>query len=272
VSGKGLAHVRLKPKGGLVMPSTLPTLLWKLQLSPSGQHPKTVGYCYCRAQVLKIVAVTATLVAMKATNVSLSDLLFPAQNRRKALNLLLLHPERSLHVREIARLASAPAGTMVKELDRLHEVGLLIKARVGNQVQFSANRHHPVFSELVALLQKTVGLADILTEALAPLAERLRFAFVFGSMARGTEHEGSDVDVLIVGDVDFASVLNALYDAQAKLQREINPKVLSPEEWAERVQSGSSFVHEVLAKPKIFLIGGEDDIGVPAKPGQGRTP
>jgi predicted nucleotidyltransferase len=208
---------------------------------------------------------------MKATKVSLSDLLFPAQNRRKALMLLLLHPERSLHVREIARLASAPAGTMVKELDRLHDVGLLAKERVGNQVQFSANRNHPVFTELVALLQKTVGLADILTEALAPLAARLRFAFVFGSMARGTEHEGSDVDVLIVGDVDFASVLNALYDAQAKLQREINPKVLSPQEWTDRAQSGSSFVHDVLAKPKIFLIGGEDDLGVPAKPDQGRT-
>jgi predicted nucleotidyltransferase len=85
-------------------------------------------------------------------------------------------------------------------------------------------------------------------------------------MARGTEHEGSDVDVLIVGDVDFASVLNVLYDAQAKLQREVDPKVLSPQEWTERAQCGSSFAHDVLAKPKIFLIGGADDLGVPAKP------
>lgn len=209
---------------------------------------------------------------MRATNIGLADLLFPAQNRRKALALLLLHPERSLHVREIARLASAPAGTMVKELDRLQAVGLLTKTRVGNQVQFSANRNHPVFDELVGLLRKTVGLTDILTEALAPLANKIRFAFVFGSMARGTEHEGSDVDVLIVGDVDFASVLNALYEAQTELQREINPKVLSAKEWADRAHSGSSFVNDVLAKPKIFLIGGEDDIGVPSEPSQGRTP
>lgn len=213
----------------------------------------------------------ATIVAMRATNIGLADLLFPAQNRRKALALLLLHPERSLHVREIARLASAPAGTMVKELDRLQEVGLLTKTRVGNQVQFSANRQHPVFAELAALLRKTVGLADILTEALAPLAGRIRFAFVFGSMARGTEHEASDVDVLIVGDVDFASVLDALYEAQAALQREINPKVLSESEWAERAHSGSSFVNDVLAKPKIFLIGAEDDLRLPSEPGQGRT-
>jgi predicted nucleotidyltransferase len=208
---------------------------------------------------------------MRATKIALSDLLFPAQNRRKALMLLMLHPERSLHVREIARLASAPAGTMLKELDRLHDVGLLTKVRVGNQVQFSANRNHPVFDELAGLLRKTVGLADILTEALAPLADKIRFAFVFGSMARGTEHEGSDIDLLIVGDVDFASVLNALYEAQTELQREINPKVLSAKEWAARAHSGSSFVNDVLAKPKIFLIGGADDLGELAKPSQDRT-
>lgn len=184
--------------------------------------------------------------------------------------LLLLHPERTLHVREIARLAGAPAGTMHKELERLSEVGLLKKARVGNQVQFNANRNHPVFGELVSLLRKTVGLADILIDALAPLADRIRFAFVFGSMARGSEHDGSDVDVLIVGEVDFASVLDALYDAQAQLQREINPKVFSAQEWIDRTKAGASFVSDLLAKPKIFLIGGEDDLGVPAQSSEGR--
>jgi predicted nucleotidyltransferase len=172
----------------------------------------------------------------------LSDLLFPARNRRKALSLSLLHPDRSLHVRKIARLARAPAGTMLKELDRMHGVGLLVKTPVGNQVLFAANKQHPVFGELVALLRKTVGLADVLTESLAPRATKIRFAFafafVFGSMARGNEHEGSDVDVLIVGDVDFATVLNALYEAQNTLQREINPKVLSYDEWVEPCLSG----------------------------------
>lgn len=207
---------------------------------------------------------------MKATRQGLSDLLFPAQNRRKALALLLLRPERHLHVREIARLAGAPAGTMLKELDRLHGVGLLEKARVGNQVQFAANKGHPVFAELVGLLRKTVGLADILTDALAPLTSKIRFAFVFGSMARGSEHEGSDVDVLIVGDVDFAAVLEALYGAQATLQREINPKVLSLQEWIDRSKAGSSFIVDLLAKPKIFLIGDERDLGLPEEPGEDR--
>jgi predicted nucleotidyltransferase len=74
-------------------------------------------------------------------------------------------------------------------------------------------------------------------------------------MARGSEHAGSDIDVLVVGDVDFASVLAALYDAQAVLQREINPKVFSTQEWAEQLQSPSSFVRDLLDKPRVMLIG-----------------
>ncbi len=192
---------------------------------------------------------------MRATDHRLSDLLFPAHTRRKALSLLLLHPDRSLHFREIARLVDVPAGTVLKELDRLQAAGLLTKQRVGNQVQFAADTSHPVYVELSGLLRKTVGLADVLKDALAPLADRVHLAFVFGSMARGSEHAGSDIDVLVVGDVDFASVLAALNDAQAVLQREINPKVFSTQEWAEQLQSPSSFVRDLLDKPRVMLIG-----------------
>jgi len=139
---------------------------------------------------------------LQATDHPLSDLLFPARTRRRALSVLLLQPGRSLHVREIARLVGAPAGTVVKELDRLHAAGLLMKQRVGNQVRFSADTRHPVYVELSGLLRKTVGLADVLKDALAPLSDRVHLAFVFGSMARGSEHAGSDIDVLVVGDVD----------------------------------------------------------------------
>jgi predicted nucleotidyltransferase len=205
---------------------------------------------------------------MRATNHSLTDLLFPAQNRRKALSMLLLHPERQLHVREIARLTGSPAGTMVKELDRLHRAGLLLKTRVGNQVHFAANQNSPVFTELSLLLKKTVGLADVLSDALAPLQPHIRFAFVFGSVARGTEREASDVDLVIVGDADFGAVVNALYPAQAELQREINPKVFTADEWAERRRAGSTFITDVLAKPKILLFGSADDLDAPGEPGQ----
>ncbi len=197
---------------------------------------------------------------MKDTNQSASELLFPLQYRGKALALLLLQPQRRLHVREIARLTGTVAGTMNKELDRLHRAGLLEKHRVGNQLQFCANPQHPVFAELSALLRKTIGLADVLTLALMPLADRIKVAFVFGSTAQSTDTASSDVDVMVIGEVDFGEAVNLLYEAQTTLQREINPKVFSPSDWQAKLASNSAFLRDVLAKPKLFLMGTQHDL------------
>lgn len=216
------------------------------------------------------VAHKATIVALKATPSSASDLLFPLQYRGKALALLLLQPQRWLHVREIARLTGTVAGTMNKELDRLQKAGLLEKHRVGNQLQFCANVQHPVFPELSALLRKTIGLADVLTLALTPVVARIAVAFVFGSVARASDTAASDVDVIIIGNVGFSEAVNLLYEAQTTLHREINPKIFSVEEWQAKLAAQSSFVLEVVAKPKLFLIGAQRDLDQLAEPGQNR--
>jgi predicted nucleotidyltransferase len=208
---------------------------------------------------------------VKETSESVSDLLFPHQYRRKVLALLLLQPGQWLHLREIARLTVTAPGTLKKELDRLQGAGLLEVRRVGNQTQFSANRQHPIFQELSALLRKTVGLADVLVQALMPAAPRIAVAFVFGSVARAAETAGSDVDVMLIGELDFGEALNLLYDAQAIVQREINPKVFSAEEWRAKLAEKSSFVLDVLAKPKIFLIGNAHDLDQLAQSGQDRA-
>jgi predicted nucleotidyltransferase len=191
---------------------------------------------------------------------SVSDLLFPLQYRARALALLLLQPERRLHVREIARLTQTVAGTMSKELDRLHKSGLLEQHRVGNQVQFCANQQHPVYPELSGLLRKTIGLADVLALALTSELSRIKVAFVFGSVANSTDTATSDIDVLVIGSVDFGSVVNRLFDAQQTLHREINPKVYSVDEWRTKHQADSSFVRDIVSKPKIFLIGTQHDL------------
>ena len=208
---------------------------------------------------------------MKATLQSASDLLFPLQYRGKALALLLLQPQRRLHVREIARLTGTVAGTMNKELDRLQRAGLLEKHRVGNQLQFCANPQHPVYPELSALLRKTIGLADVLTLALAPAAERIRLAFVFGSVAQASETAASDIDVLVIGSVSFGDVVNLVFDAQTSLQRDINPKIFSVDEWQAKLTAKSAFVLDVLSKPKLFLIGMQRDLDQLAESGQDRA-
>ena len=192
------------------------------------------------------------------TTASISDLLFPNQYRRKVLGLLLMRPEQQIHLRELARVIGAAPGTLKKELDALCGVGLLRAERVGNQVRFCVNTAHPVFPELQALIRKTIGLVDALRLSLAPLAGRIDAAFIFGSMASGTESAGSDIDLMVVGDAGFAEIVDATYAAQATLGREINPKVMSASEWQAKKAERNAFLQDVLNKPRIMLIGDAD--------------
>lgn len=190
----------------------------------------------------------------------LASLLFGGY-RRRVLGLLLLHPERSFHVRDIARQTETHAGTLHKELARLAQAGLLTREQVGNQVRYSANRQCPVFEELASILRKTSGLADVIHDAIARLARRIEVALVFGSVARGEERAGSDVDVLLIGDLGFADAVKALHGAQERIGREINPVVMSVAEFRRKVSAGDGFLRDILAREKIFLMGDEDELG-----------
>lgn len=191
---------------------------------------------------------------------SLSHLLFPNQYRRKIFALLWARPAQSIHLRELARLTQSSPGTLKKELDALTAVGLLHVQKVGNQTLFNVNIEHPIYPELSGLIQKTVGLSDVLVNALQGLSQRIDFAFVFGSAAKGTDVARSDVDLLVVGDVTFGELANAVFDAQNVLAREINPKILSGAEWHEKKSTGHAFVHDILSKPKIFILGSEHEL------------
>ena len=189
---------------------------------------------------------------------SLPSLLFP-EYRRRVLGLLLLRPDEALHGREIARRTGLPAGTITRELTKLAEVGLLKRTKRGNQQVYSADTSGPIFTELASILRKTSGLADVLVQALAPAASKLRLAFVFGSVARGQETAGSDVDVMLIGDLGFREAVELLHPCQATLGREVNPKLFSTREFTEKAAT-EPFLIDVLAKPKIFLIGNAHDL------------
>lgn len=189
---------------------------------------------------------------------SLPSLLFP-EYRRRVLSLLLLNPAEALHGREIARRTSLPAGTLTRELTRLAEVGLLKREKRGNQQVYSADTGSPIFTELASILRKTSGLADMLVQALAPQSASLRVAFVFGSVAAGRETAGSDVDLLLIGDIGFREAVGLLHPVQASLGREINPKLFSAAEFAAKARH-EPFLADVLAKPKLFLIGNAHDL------------
>lgn len=189
----------------------------------------------------------------------LGSLLF-GEYRQRALGLLLLNPEASFHVRELARLTGTSAGTLHKELTKLTAGGILQRKEIGNQVHYSANISCPIFNELASILRKTSGLADVLAKALIGLDDKIDFAFVFGSVARGDQQTHSDVDVMLIGSLSFSDAVQALHATQSVLQREINPVVYSEEEFNRRIKGNDSFINEVLTKPKLFIIGKENEL------------
>lgn len=199
---------------------------------------------------------------------SLADLLFK-DYRRKVLGLLLLRPDQSYHVREIARLTNTVPGTLHRELSQLAEAGILTKQVTGNQVSYQANRQCVIFDELAAILRKTTGIAEVLAQHLAPLATSIEVALVYGSIASGKATSGSDIDLLIIGNIGFSEAVNVLHAAEGELGREINPKIFTRDEWENARNQEVVFVREVMERPTINVIGDRDDLKQSAglKPG-----
>jgi DNA-binding transcriptional ArsR family regulator len=162
--------------------------------------------------------------------------------RRQLLARLLLRPDEQFHVRELARMTGISAGSLHRELKAMAESGLLLREKVGNQVFYRADTHCPIYEELAAIFRKTLGLASLLHNALSGLAGKIEVAFVFGSMARLLE------------------VVKALSSVQETLRREVNPVVMTVKKFAEQSVKQDRFVTRVLSEPKVFVLGGEDEL------------
>jgi predicted nucleotidyltransferase len=184
----------------------------------------------------------------------LVEILFGAY-RRQILALLLLRSDESFYVREIGRLTGVPAGSLHRELKLLSDAGLLLRSVTGNQVRYRVDRACPIQEELTGIFRKTAGLANVLREALAPIAGKIRLAFIFGSVARGKERATSDVDVLVMGPASFAAVVGALSRAGERLRRDVNPVVMTKGAFEAKLASRDRFVARVAREPKIFLLG-----------------
>jgi len=182
------------------------------------------------------------------------------KTQRALLALFFMRSEQSFYLRQILRITRIGQGAAQRELAHWVEAGLLVRTRRGNMVYYQANIDSSVFAELKALTVKTAGVADVLRESLAELAERITVAFVHGSMARGTEKADSDVDVIVIGKVTFSEIVAAFQGAHAHIGREVNPTVYSEEEFREKLRARHHFLTAVTAAPKLFLIGDEREL------------
>lgn len=195
-----------------------------------------------------------------AAPAGLADVLFSGTQQR-VLGWLFGQPQRSFYANELIGLTGSGSGAVQRELVRLVQSGLVTVHTVGNQKHYQANPASPIFAELCGIVQKTVGLAEPLRAALAPLAKKIKAAFVFGSVARREDTARSDIDFMLISDkLTYADVFGMLETAGARLGRTVNPTIYTRKELARRRVEDNAFVTRVLEQPKLWLIGGEDDL------------
>ncbi|MDZ4261296.1 MAG: nucleotidyltransferase domain-containing protein [Pseudomonadota bacterium] len=192
---------------------------------------------------------------------SLGDALF-TKTQQQVLRLLFGQPGRSFYANEIVRYAGLGIGTVQRELARLSEVGLLIVTRQGNQKHYQANGESPIFEELRGIVVKTFGVADLLKEALQPEVEKIQLAFIFGSVAKGSDTAASDIDLMIIADgLSYTALMACLGEVEMRLGRAVNPILYSSDELQRKRKEDNAFVQRVLQQPKIILMGSMDDAG-----------
>jgi len=199
---------------------------------------------------------------MPPITVNLSDALFSTTQQR-VLGLLFGQPDRSFYATEMIGLAGVGSGGVQRELARLAQSGLVTVRPVGNQKHYQADPAAPIYAELCGIVRKTFGLAEPLRVALTPLAAQIKCAFVFGSVAKKQDTASSDIDLMVISDcLGYADAFAALEAASTQLGRTVNPTIYSTKELAKRIKQGEAFVMRVLAQPKLWLIGGDDDLRV----------
>jgi len=187
------------------------------------------------------------------------DWLFP-EVRKKVLALLLGSPDNRWYLRDIERRLGLAIGTIRRELTGLTSAGIVAKSKDGNRTYYQANIDCPFFPELSGLLRKTAGVVDVLFEAMKPLSKKIKVAFVYGSFATDSAKTSSDVDLMVIGSCRFSEVVDAIGQAQNKLGREVNPSVYPVDEFREKVKAEHHFLNTVLREPKVFVIGGENEL------------
>jgi predicted nucleotidyltransferase len=185
--------------------------------------------------------------------------LFP-NARGKILSVLFTGTTPRFHVRELARFLAIPLRSVQVELENLHRAGIVERSRDGNRLYYQAVATHPVFPELCGLFLKTTGVVKLLREVFEQM-NSVQLAFIFGSMAAGTATSASDLDLLVIGTATLRQLAPKIRPISLEVHREINPQIMTWEEWKSKRASRDAFVLRVVKEPKLWLKGCEDDFG-----------
>lgn len=183
-----------------------------------------------------------------------------SNTRQAVLALLYGRTDSSFYTKQILDTVKIGRGTVQRELKNMSDSGIIIREVQGRQVYYRANTQCPIYHELKSLVRKTFGVADVLRQSLAPATPKIKLAFIFGSIAAGTEKKASDIDLMVVGAVSFGDAVSLLSPAEEKLGREVNTVVYPVAEFQKKVKADHYFVKNVINGKKIFIIGDESEL------------
>jgi predicted nucleotidyltransferase len=181
--------------------------------------------------------------------------------QQKVLGLLYTQPDKTFYTNEIIRLTGMGVATIKRELDRMLGAGIIRMIKIGNQHHYQANPECPIYLEISGIVKKTFGVTDAISLQLSEFADRIDWAFIFGSVASGKETSTSDIDLMIIGEVGFTEMVTALHSVQESLGREINPKIFTKKEWIKMCSNKDSFTKDQLSKSRMDVIGDGYEFG-----------
>jgi predicted nucleotidyltransferase len=173
--------------------------------------------------------------------------------QQKMLAALLLHPERQYGTNELLAIGGAGVGAGRAVIEAFENSGVVVKQKRGNQLLYAINLHNPIYSDLRSICLKTFGMADVVAQELQPFRDRIDLAFIFGSMVRGAERPDSDVDLMVVGDLDIFELGEAVERMQKILGREVDLNLHTPEEW--KSLAGDRVITAIMKEEKIMVVG-----------------
>lgn len=182
-----------------------------------------------------------------------------SKTRKAIFRLYFAHPEKKYYLRELERILNLPVQNIRREFLVLEKNGIFTREKQGNQVYYSLNTESPIFSEIKSIVSKTIGAQGELEKALLSI-KGIKAAFIFGSFASGKEDSLSDIDLMIVGEIDENMLVKKISKLENKLDREINYHIFSQRELAKRVKEKDFFISGIFSKPIIFLIGNNEDV------------
>ncbi len=189
--------------------------------------------------------------------------------QRNVLSLIYGNPEKSFYIKEILHLTGMGVATIKRELDRMLDAGILSFTKIGNQHHYKANPQCPIFEELISIVSKTFGMAEVISHALLALDSQIDIAFVYGSIAKNTETTGSDVDLLVVSEsLAYADLMTVLINAEKTLGRPVNPSIYTSEQIRNKLKENNAFITRIMEQPKIWIKGIENDIREIRQPGK----